>query len=58
MSISIYVCLLIGTILLNGLIASQSLFSEDRSFLEDLFDNRRHTKSKCSSLNLQLQWTN
>ena len=45
MRLSIYVGLFVGT-LLNHLIASQSFFGEDRSFLEDLFDNRRHTKSK------------
>lgn len=45
MRLSIYVGLFMG-ILLNHLIASQSFFGEDRSFLEDLFDNRRHTKSK------------
>lgn len=45
MKVLIYICLFLGTIL-NDLIVSQSLFGEDRSFLEDLFDNRRHTKSK------------
>ena len=46
MKLSIYIYLFIGT-LLNDLIVSQSLFDgENRSFLEDLFDNRRHNKSK------------
>lgn len=49
MWLSVYACLFVGT-LLNHLTASQSFFGEDRSFLEDLFDNRRHTKSKWLSL--------
>ena len=45
MWLSVYACLFAGT-LLNHLSASQSFFGEDRSFFEDLFDNRRHTKRK------------
>lgn len=53
MKFSIYMYLFVGT-LLNVVIASQRLFGDERGFLEDLFDSRRHNKSKLAFLCLEI----